>query len=204
MTATPDILWLGLDPADGGVDERHLEHQVLDLLAGLHVEADLVCTHVVVSQGLTCVAASVRLAGRAGEPLGETALLDALRERWSGAAVLEGPANEPSVETGPRDARTVARTAVAQARDGLAGRAVRFPGQEALGGPLPVADVPLVSTVTAAIPAVGELGPDTVLDPSGHVRPHFEQGRLVLLVRPGPAGTMVPVEKLNQHACAGH
>ncbi len=204
MTPQPGMLWLGLDPADGGVDERHLEHQVLDLLVGLHIEADLVCTHVVTSQGRTCVAASARLTGRAAGPLGETALLDALRERWSGAAVLEGPADEPSVETGPRGARTGARTAVAQARDGLAGRAVRFPGQETLDGPLPVAAVPLVSAVTAVIPAVGELQPDTVLDPSGHVRPHFEEGRLVLLVRPGPAGIVIPVEKLNEHACAGH
>ncbi len=202
MTTT-GTLWLGLDPADGGVDERHVEHVVLDLLAELTVESDLVCTHVVTGDR-TCVTASARLTGRAGEPLAETTLLDALCERWPGAAVLEGPADEPAVEIGPRGARAGARAAVMQAREGLAGRAVRFPGQDALTGPLTVAEVPLVSAVALVVPAVGEVLPDTVLDPSGHVRPQFENGGLVLLVRPGPGGTVVPVEKRDEHACAGH
>jgi hypothetical protein len=51
--------------------------------------------------------------------------------------------------------------------------------------------VPLVSAVALVVPAVGEVLPDTVLDASGHVRPQFENGGLVLLVRPGPAGTVV-------------
>lgn len=70
-------LWLGLDPADGEVDESHVEHVVLDLLAELTVEFDLVCTHVVTGDH-TCVTTSARLTGRAGEPLAETTLLDAL------------------------------------------------------------------------------------------------------------------------------
>ncbi|MGI8536777.1 MAG: hypothetical protein ACR2K2_09820 [Mycobacteriales bacterium] len=56
----------------------------------------------------------------------------------------------------------------------------------------------------AVLPAVGDVHPTTVLDPAGHVRPRLRDGQLVLVVRPGPGGTVVPVEKQHEHACAGH
>lgn len=148
--------------------------------------------------------ASARLPGRSGGVLDESGLLGRLAELWSGAAVLEGSGDEPAVEIGPRGARAGARLAVAQAREGRAGRAVRFPGQDALLAPLPVAEFPLVSAISAVLPAVGDVHPATVLDPAGHVRPRLRDGQLVLVVRPGPGGTVVPVEKQHEHACAGH
>lgn len=223
-------LWLGLDPGDGGIDDRHLEHAVLDLLdalalmPGVDASADLVCTHVVEVAGSVRVAASARLPGRTGGALGQADLLAGLRAAWSGAAVLLGPiegdgaqgdgaegygaegygAEGAAVEIGPRQARDGAREAARQLQAGRAARAARFPGQEALTSPLPVSDVPLVCAVEAVVPVVGEATATTVLDPSGHVRPRLEGGRLLLDVRPGPGGTVVPMEKRTVHACAGH
>lgn len=199
MTA---VRWLGLDPGDGGVDERHVEHRVLDLLDVLGLTADLVCTHTV--DGPVRTAASARLTGRAGDVLSEVALVAALRAQWDGALVLDDGPDGAAVELGPAAFRAGARAAVWQARDGLAGRVVRFPGQDALGLDLPVGDVALVSAVEAVVPAVGDVTGDTVLRTSGYLRPRFEAGRLLLAVRPGPDGTVVPVEREHVHACAGH
>lgn len=196
------VRWLGLDPADGGVDERHVEHRVLDLLDVLGLTADLVCTHTV--DGPIRTAASARLTGRTGDVLSEVALVAALRARWDGAAVLDDGPDGAAVELGPPAFRAGARAALAQARDGLAGRAVRFPGQDALGRDLPVGDVALVSAVQAVVPAVGDVTGDTLLRTAGYLRPRYEAGRLLLDVRPGPDGTVVPVEKEHVHACAGH
>jgi len=200
-----EVLQLGLDPASGEADEREVEHQVQHLLRRLPVRTDLVCTHTVGGAGEPLrTAASVRLLGLEGDALDQVGLLTALVGLWGGAAVLADDSDGPAVEVGPSDFRSGARAAVAQARRGDGGRAVRFPGQDRLSEPLPVAEVPLVSSVHALLPAVGVLAADAVLDPCGYLRPRFMAGRLVLDVRPGPGGTVVPVERASVHACAGH
>jgi len=196
-------LWLGLDPVDSAVEERHLEHVVLDLLAALAVEADLVLTHVVRSAGAPRTAASVRLTGR-GDVLAESPLAALIVGQWSGAFVLEGSTDGPTLEHGPHDGRQAAGEAVAQGRSGESGRAALFPGQDALVAPLPVSDVPLVCAIAAVLPVVGQVDASTLLDPSGYVRPRFAGGRLLLEVVPGPGGVVVPAEQLEEHACAGH
>lgn len=197
-------LWLGLDPGDATDDERHVEHEVLDLLVAAGLEADLVCTHVVTGGGLTHIAATARLVGRAADPLEELILLKELLTRWSGAVVLDSEGDGTTVEAGPAHLRGGAREALLQVRGASAGRAVRFRGQEALVAPLAVLQVPVVSEIATLVPAVGALTSQAVLDPKGHVRPHFVEGRLVLTVRPGRDSTFVPVEKLETHACGGH
>ena len=195
--------WLGLDPGDGGADERHVEHVVLELVHALGLDADLVCTHTVAVDGVVRKVASVRLPG--GAPALEShALLGDLQARWPGGAILEGSDDEAAVEVGPRPARAGARLGVAAARAGLEGRASRFPGQDALDGPMPVGDVHLISAIALVEPAVGNITADTVFDPAGYVRPTFRDGRLVLLVCPGPDGSVVPLDELENHACAGH
>jgi hypothetical protein len=201
-----EVLLLGLDPANGEADEREVEHEVEHLLRRLPVRTDLVCTHTVggVFGEVLRTAASVRLIDLEGDALSQGGLLDSLAGLWGGAAVLADDSDGPSVEIGPSAYRGGARAAVAQARRGDGGRAVRFPGQDRLTGPLPVREVPRLSWVDALVPAVGSLGPDAVLDPGGHLRPRFVAGRLVLDVRPGPGGTVVPVERASVHACSGH
>ncbi len=201
MTTGP---WLGLVPADPACDARHLEHAVLDVLEALDLTADLVLTHVVRGEHGPRVAASARLTGRGDDVLDEVPLLRALAAAWTGPVLLAGEPDGPSLEAGQPEGRQAARQAVEQGRSGREGRAIRFPGQSSLTGPLPVADVGLVSAITAVLPAVGELAQDAVLDPCGHLRPTLVDGRLVLAVRQGPHGTVVPVEKLDEHACAGH
>lgn len=197
-------LWLGLDPDDAHADARHLEHLVLELLAQVGLDADLVLTHVVRGPSAPRAAATSRVPSGDEDVLARTSLLTALRRSWRGGFVLQGALDGPVVECGPEPARAGARAALALARSGAEGRAVRFAGQDALTGPLPVADLPLVSAITAVLPVVGAITDGAVLDPSGHVRPQLRDGVLVLPVRPGPGGTLVPVEKRDEHACAGH
>ena len=201
-----EVLLLGLDPARGEADEREVEHDVEHLLRRLPVRTDLVCTHTVGGAGGAPprAAASVRLLGLEGDALDQLGLLTLLSGLWGGAAVLSDDSDGPSVEVGPSDFRAGAREAVAQARRGDGGRAIRFPGQGRLSAPLPVQEVPLVSSVHALVPVVGALPPDAVLDPAGDLRPRFVAGRLVLDVRPGPGSTVVPVERTSLHAAAGH
>jgi hypothetical protein len=201
-----EVLLLGLDPASHEADEREVEHEVEHLLRRLPVRTDLVCTHTVGGAAGEALrtAASVRLVGLDGDALDQAGLLTALAGLWGGAAVLADDSDGPSVEIGPSDFRSGARAAVEQARRGEGGRAVRFPGQDRLAAPLHVNEVPLVSSVHALLPAAGVLAPDAVLDPGGYLRPRFVAGRLVLDVRPGPGGTVVPVERASVHTCSGH
>lgn len=199
-----DALWLGLDPQDPHAEERHLEHLVLDLLQDLGLAAPLVLTHLVRTQGMPRTAASARLTGRRPSPLEEGPLLAELHRAWPGAFVLAGGQHDAVVERGSPAGRDGARAALSEGRTGAGGRAVRFPGQDALTAPLPVEDVPRVCAVADVVAVVGELAPGTVLDPCDHVRPRQVEGRLVLEVRPGPGGSVVPVEKREVHSCAGH
>lgn len=199
-----DALWLALDPEDPQQEERHLEHVVLDLLHDLGLAAPLVLTHLVRTQGVPRTAASAELTGRRASPLEEGPLLADLQRAWPGAFVLAGASHDAVVERGSPAGRDGARAALAEGRTGAGGRAVRFPGQDALTAALPVEDVPRVCAVAQVVAVVGQLTAGTVLDPSGHVRPRQVEGRLVLEVRPGPGRTVVPVEKREVHACAGH
>lgn len=57
-------LWLGLDPDDAHADARHLEHLVLELLAQVGLDADLVLTHVVRGPSAPRAAATSRVPDR--------------------------------------------------------------------------------------------------------------------------------------------
>lgn len=161
-------------------------------------------THVVRGAGAPRIAATARVPAGDEDVLAHTGLLTALRSAWQGGLVLQGALDGPVVECGPEAARDGARTALAQAREGSEGRAVLFAGQEALTGPLPITDLPLVCAITAVSAVGGDAPQDAVLDPRGYVRPQLRDGVLVLPVRPGGGATVVPVEKRDEHACAGH
>ncbi len=197
-------LWLGLDPDDPDADARHLDHVVVELLERVGLDADLVLTHVVRGTGAPRCAATARVPSRDEDVLSRTGLLTALRATWHGAFVLQAALDGAVVECGPEAAREGARAALAQARGGSEGRAVRFAGQDALTGPLPVADLPMVSAIAGVSTVGGDAPRDAVLDPRGHVRPHLLDGVLVLSVRPGGGSTVIPSEKRDEHACAGH
>lgn len=80
------------------------------------------------------------------------------------------------------------------------GRAVVYPGMERMTGTLRIEDVIANSaiervTVIDTCPA-GAVEPpgEAKLDTRDHLRPHFSNGRLTLLVRPAAGGYLVPFE----------
>ncbi|MFI7390955.1 hypothetical protein [Streptomyces tendae] len=83
------------------------------------------------------------------------------------------------------------------------GRAVLFPGAAALTGTLTLAEL----LARSAIDRVTVLGtpdrpaPDTRLVTRDHVRPHWQDGHLVLAAMPAVGGTLVPFEDPDPTPC---
>jgi hypothetical protein len=92
-------------------------------------------------------------------------------------------------------------TPVAGPPDG--GRCVRFPGQEALTGIMPVADVIASSAIDEVVGIGVPITPDTSVDTRGFLRPVFAGDRLVLLVEPAAGDIPRPVEIADPHQCCG-
>lgn len=92
-------------------------------------------------------------------------------------------------------------TPVAGPPDG--GRCVRFPGQEALTGILPAADIVACSAIEEVVGVGVPVTPDTPVDTRGFLRPVFASDRLVLLVEPAAGGVPRPVEIADPHQCCG-
>lgn len=97
-----------------------------------------------------------------------------------------------------------------EVRDGAwdeTGRAVLYPGAAALTGTLTVAEL-LARSAIDRVTVLGtphEPAPDTRLVTRDHVRPHWQDGRLVLAAMPAAGGTLVPFEDPDPTpCCAGH
>jgi hypothetical protein len=103
----------------------------------------------------------------------------------------------------PIAAEVAARVAALhESRQG--GRAVVYPGVDALVGTLPVAELLALS----AIQEVRVLGapspepdPQTLIDTRDFVRPQYADGRLVLMAMPAPEGRIAPFEVPNPTPC---
>ncbi|MGQ4470355.1 hypothetical protein ACN6K6_002642 [Streptomyces violaceoruber] len=93
-----------------------------------------------------------------------------------------------------------------EVRDGTwdeSGRAVLFPGAAALTGTLPLAEL-LARSAVDRVTVLGtpdEPSPDTRLVTRNHVRPHWQDGRLVLAAMPAVGGTLVPFEDPDPTPC---
>jgi hypothetical protein len=188
---------LGLDRGD--VDQSHLEEAALRIVAVLGQPAPVVCT-LIVQQGRGHYAASAAVVS----PGGVLDLLDPLRraaDTFAGALVALGRSGQPTLELGDEDRRGGAREAAVALRAGTGGRAVRFPGQEALVGRVRAADVPRLSAIAALSPIGTVLEPDTVLETRDFVRPTFAGGVLRLAVVPAAGGTVAPHERQHVHDC---
>ncbi|MET9747643.1 hypothetical protein ABZ687_21125 [Streptomyces ardesiacus] len=95
-------------------------------------------------------------------------------------------------------------------RDGAwdeAGRAVLYPGADRATGTLTLAEL-LARCAIDRVTVLGtpeEPSPDTLLDTRDHVRPHWQEGRLVLAAMPAAGGTLVPFEDpAPTPCCADH
>ncbi|MET9352437.1 hypothetical protein ABZY14_05365 [Streptomyces sp. NPDC006617] len=97
-----------------------------------------------------------------------------------------------------------------EVRDGTwdaTGRAVLYPGAATLTGTLTLAEL-LARSAIDRVTVLGtpdEPSPDTRLVTRDHVRPHWQDGRLVLAAMPAVGGTLVPFEDpAPTPCCADH
>ncbi|NUR26368.1 MAG: hypothetical protein HOV97_07195 [Nonomuraea sp.] len=167
----------GLDLGHATVTEA--EHWLRETAAGLGPSGDVfACTHLIHGEGAR-VALSLSL------PLPS---LDALPSLAALSSIDEAVA---------------ARVAELHAA-GLGGRAVRYPGADALVGTLTVGELLELSAIDA-VRVIGAASPtpaaETLLETRDFVRPQWEDGRLVLVAMPAPGGRLMPFEVPNPTPC---
>ncbi|MET9890151.1 hypothetical protein ABZZ47_08010 [Streptomyces sp. NPDC006465] len=104
---------------------------------------------------------------------------------------------------GPADLAAGAAHAAAEHTARTAGRAVLYPGAEALTGTVTVARLLEVSAVDriAVLGAPEGVPADRQLVTRDHVRPEWRDGRLVLAAMPAAGGTLVPFEVPDPTPC---
>ncbi|MFD7402105.1 hypothetical protein ACFV7R_05405 [Streptomyces sp. NPDC059866] len=84
-----------------------------------------------------------------------------------------------------------------------AGRAVLYPGSEALTGTLTIAELLSGSAIdrVTVLGTGGEAASDTTVVTRDHIRPQWQNGELVLAVMPAAGGTLVPFEVPDPTPC---
>ncbi|MEV0218850.1 hypothetical protein [Streptomyces sp. NPDC050704] len=83
------------------------------------------------------------------------------------------------------------------------GRAVVYPGSDALTGTMTVAELLSASAIdrVTVLGSPGEPPPDQRLMTRSHVRPQWQTGELVLTAMPAAGGTLVPFEVPDPTPC---
>ncbi|MFV0132970.1 hypothetical protein ACLGIH_06965 [Streptomyces sp. HMX87] len=111
-------------------------------------------------------------------------------------------ASEPVLRTA-RERLAAQGYALADTPADAVGRAVLYPGAEALTGTLPVAELLARSAIDRVTVLGGPEPPsgDTPVVTRGHVRPQWQHGRLVLAATPAAGGTLVPFEFPDPTPC---
>ena len=186
-----DRWWAGA-LRDDVLPDAHLLAAVDEALAGSGTSAELVCTSVDRSAGVPRPGVALRLAG---EPVDRRATRTALERTLGGPVVIgDEEAEHPDA---------VAAAVLEAARQGAAGRCVRFPGQESAHGRLSAADL-IAGTAIDELVGVGlQVAPDAVVDTLGFLRPQWSGGRLTLLVEQTAGGVLKPFEIESPHECCG-
>ncbi|MDQ2588739.1 hypothetical protein [Saccharothrix yanglingensis] len=171
------MTWIGVVPVlpGGGHGAAHLDALVLAAIG----DADFVFTHVDHRGPVAVTAVSAHVTG---EPVAE---------------LLGAPVSTPDSADSPG-----ARAAVG-ARDRTDGRCIRFPGQGALTGTHPAAEVVARSAIERVVGIGVPVAPTDPVETLGFLRPVCRDGELVLLVEPAVGGVLRPAESENPHECCG-
>ncbi|GAA1306411.1 hypothetical protein [Saccharothrix xinjiangensis] len=82
-------------------------------------------------------------------------------------------------------------------------RCVRFPGQSALTGTHPAAEVVASSAIDRVVGVGVPVSPADRVETLGFLRPVHRDGELVLLVEPAVGGVLRPIESEDPHECCG-
>ncbi|NES16990.1 MULTISPECIES: hypothetical protein [Micromonospora] len=149
------------------------------------------------------------LVHRLGHPAGLIACTHLVHEPHPHVAVslsATDPRQLADLPAGDAQATPGARRAAAEHRSRTAGRAIHYPGQEQLTGTLTVADVIRHSAIEQVVILGGAPAtPGTVLHTLDYVRPQWREGRLTLVTRPAPGGSLAPFElQRSTPCCADH
>ena len=137
-----------------------------------------------------------------------THLVPGMRPRVVITLAATGPVDTSMLSAGPDDAGEAALAAAADHAAGRAGRAVIYPGVEALTGVLTIADL-LTNSAIERIRIIGgaaaEMPSDTDVETRDFVRPQWMNGHLTLVATPAPGGRIAPFEIPNPTpCCAAH
>ena len=185
--------WFGGVPGADVLPDAHLLAAVDEALSGSGTSAELVATSVDRSAGVPRTGVALRLAAEPADPVGTRAAL----ARVLGGPVVDDATAEPDAGAAP------ALTALRQVQQGTEGRCVRFPGQDAVRGQLPVAEL-LSATAIEEVVGVGvQVTPELVLDTRDFLRPQWRGGRLTLAVEQAGDGVLQPFEIADPHECCG-
>lgn len=176
--------------------------------AGLADDAWVV-THVVPGASGPVVACSVVLPAASGLDAAALAAVVARAFEPTPGADHDHPAfDQPSVWCDDASAGTDAWLAPAREAAGLhgrQGRAVVYPGSDALVGTVTVGTGTEASAIDAVVPMGGPCDPRTPLVTRDHVRPLLRDGRWVLHVQPARGDVLVSFEDaVQRHCCAAH
>ncbi|MFE2584619.1 hypothetical protein [Streptomyces sp. NPDC059378] len=157
------------------------------------------CTHLIRTDERRSTAVSLALPDGGAAEAAWTRVVD-----WAGPDT--GAAFGERTHGSPQAARA-ARLAVEEHAGRRAGRAVSYPGADALTGTVTVADLLGLSAVDEVVvvgaPSADGGGPDpaTAVHTRGHVRPEWRDGRLTLALVPAVGGTLAPFEVPNPTPC---
>jgi hypothetical protein len=187
-----------VSPLVVGIDAEHLDQRAADHDLQRLVEAlpdgavRLTVTHWARHADCPHIALSLELVDA-----GPERLLDRLRQltaRWSLALPAEVH-GEPALHA----SAVAARAAHLERRSG---RAVHYPGAQALVGTLPARQVLERSAVDRVrVLLAGDAALDALVVTRRHVRPTWVDGELVLLTQPAAGGTLVPFESPDPTPC---
>ncbi|MGC9669281.1 hypothetical protein ACNTMW_22320 [Planosporangium sp. 12N6] len=171
----------GLDLGHDSVEAA--EHWLHELVHRLGHPAGLIaCTHLVYEPHPHVAVSFAAPVPGSGAPLGTSGAQDPWPPDAVGTAGARRAAAEHTARTG--------------------GRAVHYPGVELLTGSLPVGEVIGRSAIERVVMLGGvEAAPETVLHTLDYVRPVWRDGRLTLVTRPAPEGTLAPFELRNPTPC---
>jgi hypothetical protein len=184
---------VGLDFDHDSVEAA--EHWLHELVHRLGDPAGLIaCTHLVYVPH-PHVAVSLSFLSEEGAPLTAYTRTGAPS---SGTGELRWPPQAPDSDG--------AKVAAAEHDARSAGRAVHYPGVEQLTGSLTVGEVIERSAIERVVMIGGaDAAPETILRTLDYVRPMWKDGRLTLVTRPAPEGSLAPFElRHSTPCCADH
>ncbi|MFF7211405.1 hypothetical protein ACFZAU_12820 [Streptomyces sp. NPDC008238] len=205
MTTAPTVL--GVDAGSPGLREAdHLVHHLVDRL-GLPA-GTVACTHLV-RDGDPHTALSLATADPAVAKAAWHLLTEAEGTGADGTGAGEATAGLgvflAGRSHGPAALAEAAAGAAAEAAARTAGRAVVYPGVDGLTGTVTVAELldrtPITRLVVLGSPADERPAPSAEILTSGHVRPEWRAGELVLPLVPAVGGRLAPFEVPNPTPC---